>query len=158
MRVRFHRSMLRAGACIGVVSIVFLVAGCGPATPPAGAPAPQAAAAQQAQERVKQRVEARWARMIARDFVGAYAFETPAYRATVDPKQYASQFGAAVNWISATVAEVAVDPAGDRATVEVAVQFQTQAPLGGGLIDRVQPLAEHWILADGDWWVVRDGD
>lgn len=157
MRVRFHRLLTRVSACVGVLGLL-LLAGCGPATPPSATPAATAAAAQKSQEVLKQRAQARWARMIERDFAGAYAYETPAYRATVDPKQYASRFGGAVNWVSATVDQVRVDPAGDRAEVEVTLQFQAQAPLGGGQIDGIQPLLERWVLIQGDWWLVQDDD
>ena len=157
MGVRFHRPSTRVSVGLGVLSML-LLAGCGPATPPSATSAPKAAAALQPQEALKQRVEARWARLIERDFAGAYTFETPAYRATVDRKQYGTQFGVGVNWVRATVDQVRVDPAGDRAEVDVTLQMQSLAPLGAGLVDRIQPLRERWILTQGDWWVVRDDD
>lgn len=150
MRERFHRSSRGVFVALWALGALVLT-GCGPAAPP-----PPKAGTQPPQEILKQRAQARWERLIARDFAGAYVFETPAYRATVDVRQYQSQFGTAAKWTGVTVDGVTIDPAGDRAEVQVTPQFETQAPLGGATIYGSQPLLEHWILTQGDWWLVHD--
>lgn len=146
MRERFHRSSRWVLAGLGAL----LLAGCGPAAPP------PAASMQPPQEVLRQRAEARWARLIAHDLAGAYAFETPAYRGTVDLDQFKSQFGTAVRWIEVTVDQVKIDPAGDRAAVEVSLQLESQVPLVPYPVYSIQPLLEHWILTQGEWWLARD--
>jgi hypothetical protein len=150
MRVRFRRSQGCVVAPLAVLGAIVLT-GCGPAAPPS-----PAASVRPPQEVVKQRAESRWGRLIARDFSAAYTFEAPAYRSTVTLDQYRSQFGDAVSWNQATVESVDIAPPGDRAEVAISLHYQTPAPLGGEVINGIQPLVEHWILAQGDWWLVRD--
>jgi len=148
-RIRSTNSVI---ACFFILGGL-LLAGCGPATPP-----PPAVVPQPPQEIVKQRAEARWNHMIARDFAAAYSYETPAYRATVSLEQYRSQFGSAVRWYGATVDQVTIDPSGNRADVQVTLQYEAQAPIASQSTYGVHSLVEHWFLTQGDWWLVPDAD
>ncbi len=158
---------------LGVSILLACLAGCGPQgapeTPASAPDQPGSAGAAKApaqrpsqslipQDVVKDRAQARWGRMMAGDFAGAYAFETPAYRGTIDLEQYIAQFGNAVRWLGATVDRVEIDPDGQRALVEITLDIQSQAPLGGGVASSVQPITEHWISDQGNWWLVHDED
>ena len=153
MHLRFLQSSKRVLVFFGLLGALFLTS-CGPTAPPL----PGEAKTQPAQEVVKQRAEARWERMLARDFPAVYAFETPAYRATVSLEQYQARFGGAVRWSRVGVDQVTIAPAGDRAEVVVTVDYETPAPLGGRTIYGSQSLLEHWILVQGGWWRVEDED
>jgi hypothetical protein len=150
MSVRLRRSSLQSFRYLAILCAA-LLASCGPATPP-----PPGAETQQPQEQIKQRAEARWNKMIARDFGATYAYATPAYRATVSLDQHLSRFGSAMRWYGVTVDQVTVAPAGDRADVQVTLQYEVQAPVAGHSAYGIQSLTEHWILSQGDWWLVED--
>ncbi len=152
MSVRRRRSSLQSFLYPALLCAM-LLAGCGPATPP-----PPGAATQQPQELIKQRAEARWNNIIARDFAAAYAYETPAYRATVSLDQHLSRFGSAMRWYGITVDQVTMAPSGDRADVLITLQYESEVPLAGQPVHGILSLTEHWILTQGNWWLVADTD
>jgi len=123
------------------------------ATPPAGQ---AVTGTQQAPEQIlKQRAEARWAALAGRDFGAAYAYEAPAYRATVTPQRYQARFGTAARWLGATVDSVTIAESGDRADVKVSVKYEFWTPLGGRHAAQ-RLMSERWISAEGGWWHVDD--
>jgi hypothetical protein len=124
-----------------------------PATKAAGSGEPPLASGPEA-ERVSERAEARWAALVKGDFSAAYAFETPAYRDTVDEPQHRAQFGNAARWRSAETRSVEL--ADDRATVKVLVRFEMMAPAGAGIIPGEQIMTERWIKIDEEWWYARN--
>lgn len=107
------------------------------------------------EQRLAERVEARWAALAAGDFTKAYGYETPGYRDTVTPQQFQAQFGSAVQWHGAEVRHLEVADTGDRAEVEVLLDYEVSSPIGNTYSNR-RPLNERWIASDGDWWYVRD--
>lgn len=101
------------------------------------------------------RVKARWAALSKGDFAEAYRYETPGYRATVTLRQFRSQFGSAVHWRGAEVQHLDVSETGDRAVVQVLLEYEAPTPVGDTYVNR-RPLKERWIASEGDWWHVRD--
>jgi hypothetical protein len=106
-------------------------------------------------QRLTQRAEARWTALADRDFNAAYAFESPAYRATVTPQQFQGRFGVAARWLGAKVDSVVIAESGDRADVKVSLRYETQTPLGGPYT-AARLVSERWISTEGEWWHVDD--
>ena len=106
------------------------------------------------EQQIGERVEARWKALSERDFRGAYAFETPAYRKVTPFERFVAQFGGAVDWHGAEVKGVKLGDPGDTAKVSLAIDYTAPMPTGEPYEGR-RGVYEDWILAEGEWWYVR---
>jgi hypothetical protein len=102
-------------------------------------------------ERLRERVQERWNAMIERDLIKAYEYETPAYRETHTPTDYARSFGALVAWHVATVKDVRYD-APHEAVVKLTLDVSF--PVGGEEVRTTVPLDDHWVYLEDEWWRV----
>ena len=106
----------------------------------------------QPEEVVRQRAQARWNALMEGDWAQAYRYMAPSYRALVEQKRYANQFGGGAAWMAAEPVKVAC--AEDRCTVEMKVTFRpvigarTSAPA-------TTHFDETWIREDGQWWMFQ---
>ena len=106
----------------------------------------------QPEEEVRQRAQARWNALMEGDWAQAYRYMAPSYRALVEQKRYANQFGGGAAWLAAEPVKVAC--AEDRCTVEMKVTFRpvigarTSAPA-------TTHFDETWIREDGQWWMFQ---
>ena len=118
----------------GMVFAVGLLAGCA-----ALAPAPP-------EERVKARAQARWDKLLKKDFRGAYEYFSPGSRVgfTEDEFQLSIRRGF---WQSATVDKVTCSA--DTCQVEVAVEYEFKG------IRNTTPVREAWVRDGGEWWYLR---
>lgn len=100
---------------------------------------------------VRERAIQRWGALVAKDFKAAYGFELPSYRERISFEQYASQFGAAVQWHSASVVEVVFDNP-SVARVRIAIDHSFIPSTGSDALRTVSWLRETWLERDGQWW------
>lgn len=129
-----------------VVLLAVFAAGCMPSAAKVAADR-----AKSAEAVLTARAEARWAALIAADFVRAYAFETPVYREANTARMFMSRFGGAVGWTGARVMEVTPDASGEAASVRVMISYQAMDAVGG-TIQGERPVDERWIRIGGEWW------
>ena len=116
-----------------------LLAGCaslGPKTP---------------EQEVQALAEARWDALIKRDFVKAYGYTQPSFRAVVKPEEYVRRFGSAGRWKGAQIHEATCEAARCsvrvRLTTEIMIpRFRRSVPEVVGYHDEV------WVREEGHWW------
>lgn len=105
---------------------------------------------------LKGRVLDRWQALIKRDFESAYLFETPAYRAIFNPRQFQLQYGGQVDWRVANVKSIDYDSP-NVARVGVEITSRSVDPNRNGEVsDITQQVKETWLRKDGQWWHQRD--
>lgn len=99
---------------------------------------------------LEERVNARWGALIKGDYAAAYEMELPSYRKANTFEKYRGEFGDAVTWRLAKVAEVSYDGA-SKAKVSVSVEFT--ARMASGRPETIQnEIREIWVRRDGQWW------
>jgi hypothetical protein len=102
---------------------------------------------------VKQRAQERWAALIAGDWDKAYGYMAPSYRALVERKRFANQFGGGAAWEGVEVLSVTCGQE-DRCTALIKISFR---PILG--VRRGEPMSTHfdetWIREDGHWWMYQ---
>ena len=102
------------------------------------------------EEAVRQRAQARWDALIAADWSKAYRYMAPSYRALVEEKRYANQFGGGAGWVAAEVVNVTCGE--DRCAARMKV---TARPILGARSG--EPVSTHfnetWIREEGEWWL-----
>lgn len=121
-----------------VLLLAALLAGCAVLSPPP------------AEEVVRQRAQARWDALLAGEWSKAYRYMSPSYRALVEEKRYANQFGAGASFLGAEVARVTC--AEERCTVRMRVRFQTAAAGRSSEVGETH-FDEVWIREEGQWWM-----
>ncbi|MGB5063729.1 MAG: hypothetical protein WBQ37_08205 [Candidatus Competibacter sp.] len=99
---------------------------------------------------LRSRVEARWAALIEGDFDKAYAFETPAYRALYNVRQYRGRYGNGLRWQQAKVVKTDLKSPG-VATVMLEIEYSFQVS-GQGMMGQRGSVTETWLWVDGQWW------
>lgn len=102
------------------------------------------------EEAVRQRAQARWDALIAGEWSKAYRYMSPSYRALVEEKRYANQFGTGAAIVGADV--VRVNCAEDRCTVRMNVRYKIALAGRSGEAGDTH-FNETWILEDGEWWM-----
>lgn len=104
------------------------------------------------EERVAERAEARWNAMIEGDWQEAYALLTPGYRESTPFNRWRGRIGTAATWKSVTVQDI-VCAEDDLCQVTVLLDYEVSFPRFG-VENRPgrRPLAETWLLVDGEWW------
>ena len=103
------------------------------------------------EEEVRALAEARWDAMIKRDFVKAYGFTQPGFRAVVTPEAYTRRFGSAGRWKGAQIHEATCEAA--RCTVKVRLTTQILVPRFSRAIPEVVGYHEEvWVREEGQWW------
>ncbi|WP_423456974.1 hypothetical protein [Ottowia sp. VDI28] len=116
-----------------------LLAGCaslGPKTP---------------EEEVRARAEERWNALIKRDFVKAYGYTQPGFRAVVKPEEYIRRFGTAGRWKGAQIHEATCEAA--RCEVRVRLTTEIMIPRYRRSIPEVTGYHEEvWVRDEGQWW------
>ncbi len=130
----------RAGIAAALATAA-LLAGC--AGPAALSPS---ATPEQKEKVVAERAEARWAALIKGDLNAAYAYLTPATRATMSLDQYKGRIKPGI-WRAAKAEKVKCD--GD--VCGVAMQITYDMPKMKGI---TTPLEETWIIEGGTPWYV----
>lgn len=98
-----------------------------------------------------ERVQSRWQALVEGDFLAAYAYEEPDYRARHDVDAYRRRFGDLVRWHGAEVRRIQYN---DEESVQVGVVIdRTVFPPFGGQTIRSEGFGwENWIRIDGEWW------
>lgn len=100
---------------------------------------------------LEERVTAKWEALIRRDFAAAYAFTSPAYRATFPLDAFQRRFAGKVAWRRIEV--VAVDfTDDDAAVVGIDLHFVYYHPQRDQATDMVTFIQESWVRVDGQWW------
>lgn len=125
---------------LGWVSVAMGVAACatlGPTKP---------------EEVVRERAQARWNALLAGEFVKAYRYMAPSYRAIVAENRYANQFGGGVAWVDAKVIRVSCTE--ERCTARVEITFR---PIMKGRPGETVTTGydETWIREEGEWWMYQ---
>ena len=100
---------------------------------------------------LRKRVQARWDAVVKRDFVSAYAFETPEYREAHTAEEYASQFGPRIQWHVAKVKDLRYDRF-DKVDVIVTLDFSFELPGVDQLARTTKDIKDRWVFADDQWW------
>lgn len=99
---------------------------------------------------LRTRAEARWTALVAGDFDKAYEFETPAYRALYNARQYRTKYGSGLRWQGARV--VKLEPKSPEvATVTIEVDYSFHVS-GQGMMDNKGLVTETWLWVEGQWW------
>lgn len=102
------------------------------------------------EDAVRARAQERWQYMIKSDFVKAYDYTTPAYKAIHPAQSYYSARGTAAQWKEATVLEVQC-PEADKCTARVRLDaIVSGVPKALRNVSTV--LDETWLREDGQWW------
>jgi hypothetical protein len=131
-----------------VVVAVALVSGCaslgglGPDTP-----------TEVKRDAVAARAQARWERLINRDLEGAYAYMSPASRATTPLDLYKAKHKVGM-YRSAKVDDVKCEAV--ACTVTLSLTYE-HARMGKGRkgVTITTPLTENWIITEGQAWFVE---
>ena len=104
------------------------------------------------EQQVAQRAEARWKRLIAKDYQQAWEYLMPSYRNLVSPQDYGKRFGSAGAWTNAIIHEVTCEPSVCK--VKVRVTTKMRVPLFAAKIPEVNTYVdERWVREDGQWWL-----
>ncbi len=101
---------------------------------------------------VQQRAQARWEALMAGEWRKAYQYMAPSYRALVEEKRYANQFGGGAAWRAAEVVKVACEQ--ERCTVQMKVTYQPVFGMRAGDVATTH-FDETWIREDGQWWMFQ---
>lgn len=132
----------RARLRIVLAALTAALAGCALGPPPAP------------ELQVRERATKRWSALIAGNYDRAYAFLSPAQKAIVAPKPYASRFTGAVTWTGAEVTEVKCTDA-NRCVASIALTYKPRVP-GFPSTPTTTFLNEVWILDSRQWWIVEN--
>ena len=102
------------------------------------------------QDQVTQRANQRWQALIDVDFTRAYNFNTPGYRAAVNPQTHRASVGSAVAWVGAEATKVDC-PDANKCIATVRIDFK---PLMGGRYgEKINThIDETWLFENGQWW------
>ena len=104
------------------------------------------------EQQVAQRAEARWKRLIAKDYQQAWEYLMPSYRNLVSPQDYGKRFGSAGAWTNAIIHEVICEPSVCK--VKVRITTKIHVPLFAAKIPEVNTYVdERWVREDGQWWL-----
>jgi hypothetical protein len=104
---------------------------------------------------LEQRVRARWQALTARDYAGAWSYESPVYRKAFPPELYVLQFSYEVQRELTEVEIVNYDAAAAVASVAVRVMSTpTKRTSSASQAIGAVPVTIHerWISIDGEWW------
>lgn len=103
------------------------------------------------EQEVQARAEARWDALVKRDFVKAYGFTQPGFRAVVKPEDYIRRFGTAGRWKGAQIHEATCEAA--RCTVRVRLTTEVMIPRFRRSIPEVVGYHDEiWVREGGQWW------
>lgn len=102
------------------------------------------------EDQVRQRATERWQALVKGEFIRAYEYNTPGFKAVVTPDGFRNRFGGAVVWVSAEVVRVTCEDANKCvATIKLAfkpsLSIRTKEPL-------INHFDETWLLDKGKWW------
>lgn len=100
------------------------------------------------EELVTQRAQARWDALIAGEWEKAYAFNTPAYRESVDLFTFRSRNGAPPAKLKGAKA---VGAKCDESSCDVTMQVSFE-PLQPGFPELTTEHSERWVQSEGKWW------
>ena len=102
------------------------------------------------QDQVIQRANQRWQALIDADFTRAYNFNSPGYRAVVNPQTHRASVGSAVAWVGAEAIKVEC-PDVNKCLATVRIDFK---PLMSGRYNEKMSthIDETWLFEDGQWW------
>jgi hypothetical protein len=104
-------------------------------------------------EQVRQRATERWQALVTGDFSRAYGYNSPAFRAVVNPAGYRNRFGGALTWLGAEVIEVNC-PEVSKCVAKLRIDFKPL--LGRKSNDKMSThVDETWLLEDGQWWMFQ---
>jgi hypothetical protein len=104
-----------------------------------------------AEDVVNRRVQERWQALIKGDFVTAYGYTQPGYRAVVTEKNYAKTFGNGGSWKSAEIFKTECQP--ERCTVRLRLTSKNLVPRFAHAIPELTGfIDETWIKDQGQWW------
>ena len=105
---------------------------------------------------VEERAQARWDRMVERDFAGAWEYYTPGFRQQYQQDIFASDMrDRPVQWLGAEVLESRCE-SDDKCEVTVSLNYRTQAPGLRSNMEVTRELKDEWIRLDGQWWYVKN--
>ncbi len=102
---------------------------------------------------VKARAQARWEALVAGQWDKAYEYMAPSYRALVERKRFANQFGGGAAWQGAEVIKVTCEQP-VSCTARIKILYRSLLDVRGG-----EPMSTHfdetWIREDGQWWLFQ---
>ena len=101
---------------------------------------------------VRQRAQARWDALLAGEWGKAYRYMAPSYRALVQEKRYANQFGGGAGWVAAEVVNVNCQE--DRCAVRMKITFRPIMGVRSGDTAATH-FDETWIREEGEWWMYQ---
>ena len=105
---------------------------------------------------VEERAQARWDRMVERDFAGAWEYFTPGFRQQYQQDVFANDMqNRPVQWLGAEVLGATCESE-DKCEVTVSVNYRTQAPGLRSNMEVTRELKDEWIRLDGQWWYVKN--
>lgn len=104
------------------------------------------------QEAVSARAKARWDRLIAGDLAGAYAYLSPASKATMPLSVYKAKHKVGM-YRSVTIDDVECQA--DACTVTLRLTYEFKRARQSKAI--TTPLTEKWIISEGQAWFVDRG-
>lgn len=109
-----------------------------------------------AEEIVGQRAQSRWDLLLKRDYMAAYEYYTPGFRAITPADVYSVDLRSSpVRWTSARLQAVECSSA-DYCEAEVMVDASVLNMLeGADRVDFTSKVTEEWILLDGQWYYSR---
>jgi hypothetical protein len=102
------------------------------------------------EEQVSLRATERWQALIKGEFIRAYSYTTPGYRAMVTADGYRSRFGGAVIWLGAEV--IAVNcPEAKKCEARLRLDYKPTLSR-----QKAASISTHfdetWLFEDGQWW------
>ena len=103
------------------------------------------------EDQVGQRATERWQALVKGEFIRAYSYSTPAFKAVITADGFRNRFGSAVTWLGAEVVRVKCEDAANRCVVTIklefkpAMSFKKTAPM-------VNYHEETWLREQDQWW------
>lgn len=104
------------------------------------------------EDQVRQRATERWQALVKGEFIRAYEYNTPGFKAVVTPDGFRNRFGGAVTWVRAEVIGVNC-PDVNKCVSSIKLEFKPALAMSFGTKEPLTNyLDETWLREEGQWW------
>jgi hypothetical protein len=102
------------------------------------------------EDMVRQRATERWQALVKGEFIRAYSYNAPGFKAVVTADAFRNKFGGAVVWLGAEVVSVNCE---DSNKCIAGIKLEFKPALSARKIEpMVNYFDETWLRDEGQWW------
>jgi hypothetical protein len=105
------------------------------------------------EDQVRQRATERWQALVKGEFIRAYSYSTPGFKAVITADGFRNRFGGAVTWLGAEVVSVKCEEA-NKCVATIKLEFKPALN-----VRKTEPMVNHfdetWLLDQGQWWLFQ---